>query len=76
MAIESNADIRFVQEALGHASISTTQIYTHISSEQRRRLMDQFEKSIEIKHSLMYCPSYIEIMYKSCYNTEGLRHIL
>jgi integrase len=51
MAIESNADIRFVQEALGHASISTTQIYTHISSEQRKRLTGQFEKSIELKRS-------------------------
>jgi site-specific recombinase XerD len=51
--LESNADIRFVQEALGHSSIATTQIYTHISSEQRNRLMGQFEQCIEQKYTVI-----------------------
>lgn len=39
--VEGGADIRFVQELLGHASPATTQIYTHLS---RRHLLDVFAR--------------------------------
>lgn len=39
MLLEEDVDIRYIQQILGHSSILTTQIYTHVTSNKQREIL-------------------------------------
>ena len=40
--LENNADIRHIQKLLGHSSISTTEIYTKVGKNMKKRVIDSY----------------------------------
>jgi integrase/recombinase XerD len=48
--VEGGADLRAVQEMLGHESITTTEIYTHLDREFLRRTLQEFHPAFKPPH--------------------------
>lgn len=50
MMLEEDVDIRYIQEILGHSSITTTQIYTHMSAHKQKEIMSHKNPRNKIHH--------------------------
>ncbi|MEM0158634.1 MAG: tyrosine-type recombinase/integrase [Thermoplasmataceae archaeon] len=48
--LKNGGDIRFIQQILGHASISTTEIYTHIDRGMLRDMYDRHKPRYDLKN--------------------------
>ena len=52
MLLNNGADIRHVQEILGHSSIVTTQIYTEVTSKQKKKVLMKFNHRNQISMNI------------------------
>ena len=52
LMLEGGADVRYVQQQLGHENLSTTQIYTHVSVTKLKEVHDATHPAAKPGHSV------------------------
>ena len=60
--LENGADLKTIQQLLGHQSITTTEIYTHIDNKMLIKAMNEFIHAQKL-FSNIHCPSFPNYRY-------------
>ena len=77
LLIERGVDIRFVQKLLGHSSIATTEIYTHVADEALRTTLERADVlgTLAAKHrSSRGQPSLSGLIHLTASSVSSRRH--
>lgn len=69
LLLRNGVDIRVVQEFLGHASIATTQRYTHVSKEHMVRVLRKRHPSLSLRSKSYKGRSVVDIL--SSFSSSG-----
>ena len=65
LLLEQDVDIRYIQKLLGHGSITTTQIYTHVTSAKQKEIIKTKHPRNNLNIS-WYFSSYLKWLYPKC----------
>jgi hypothetical protein len=64
--LEDGIDTRFIQELIGHASIKTTQIYSHVTDKNIKNIVNPLDRiDILAKHNEKIYPIHISLMLQA-----------
>ena len=74
--LDADVDIRYIQEMLGHSSINTTQIYTHVTMAKQKNILttkhsrNKFNFKPLVYLSRQIIPDFQSVVFKSNSNIK------